>query len=72
MILFLKYEKWKIFLKTGAKQHLPIHKRGDVMEYHNVRGTSLLNRAYEMFSNILLKIISPCAENLSEDISVDF
>jgi len=38
----------------------PIHKKGDIMEYSNYRGVSLLNTAYKILSNIVWKNLTIC------------
>jgi len=46
---------------------IPIHKKGDKSNCENYRDISLLNSAYKAFAKILLKRVTPYAEeNLDE------
>jgi len=51
---------------------VPIYKKGDKTDCSNYRSISLLPTTYKVLSNILLSRLTPYAEEIIGDTSVDF
>jgi hypothetical protein len=50
---------------------VPIYMKGDIADYSNYRGVSLLSTTYKILSNIFLPKLTPYAEEIMWSISVD-
>lgn len=65
-LLFRIYQKiWKDKRMPKSWKEaiiIPIHKKGDKSNCENHRGISLLNSVYKVFTKILLKWLTPYAE----------
>jgi hypothetical protein len=73
----LRSEIHKLINSTWNKEELPeewkesfvvpIYKKGDKTDCSNYRGISLLSATYKILSNVLLKRLVPCAEEIIWD-----
>jgi len=59
-------EAWKELITV------PIHKKGDKTDCSNCIGISHLSTTYKILSSILLSRLTPYAEEITGDVSVDF
>jgi len=59
-------EAWRISIIC------PVHKKGDIMEFENYRGISLLNTTYKLLSNILLTRINPYIKEIIGEYQAGF
>jgi hypothetical protein len=51
---------------------VPIHRKDDETDCSNYRGIALLSTTYKILSNILLARLTPYADEIMRNTSVDF
>ena len=78
----IRYQIHKLIVSIWNKEELPeewkesiivpIHKKGDKIDFNNYRGISLLPTTYKILSNILLSRFTPYAEEITGDYQCGF
>ena len=78
----IRYQNHKLLFSIWNKEELPeewkdliivpIYKKGDITDYSNYRGITLLPTTYKILSNILLSSLTPYAEEIIGDYQCGF